>query len=220
MRFKITGDHRKVFENQKYIAFADVLPSSLLEEASCRIDTFLSSRLKRLIENVPPPELFKVGHDLWRQDETIKQLVQNRTLAQLAGGLLGKTPLLLAFDQVLRTTSQVGFPQANARSLQQISCIQPLAGAALLRLLGTSTSSPLLPTKPENVVFLAPDLPLPWELFFQEPHHTFLLITYASPKALYLLEKNDPHTHELKKLGYAFGDHICPPHHPLLYTLT
>ncbi len=217
MRFKITGQHRKVFESQKYITFENSLPSTLLEEASLQADTILSARLHRMIDNVSSPELFKVGRDLWRQNATIKRLVQNRTLAQLAGGLFGKKTLHLAFAQLLRTTSRIGFPGLTACPLQQISCIHPLAGAALIRLSGTNTSSPLLPTQPEDVVFLTPDLPIPWEIFFQEPHHSFLLIAYAPPRAQYLLNKQDVHTHDLKKLGYGFGDAICPPHHPILY---
>jgi hypothetical protein len=216
MRFKITGEHRKVFEQQRYIAFDDLLPKSLVEEAAAGIDALLSSRLRRLITAASPQELFKVGHDLWRQDPTIRRLVQNRALAQVAGELMKKTGLVLAFDQSLRTTSQVGFPGAQPHSLEHSSCIQPLAGAALVRLTGNSHHS-FLPAETTSVMFLAPDFLLPWEMFFQEPHHSFLLIAYAPPKALYLLEKNDPHTHELKKLGYAFGDHVGPPHHPILF---
>lgn len=218
MRFKITGHHRKIFETQKYITFENVLPITLVQEASLQADALLSKRLNHLIETTSAPELFKLGRDLWRQDETLKRLVHNRALAQIAGELFGHSALQLAYDQLLRTTSQPGYPGATTLSLQEISCIQPLAGAALIRLSGTSETYPLLPAKSEDVVFLSPTLSLPWELFFQEPQHSFLLIAYAPFKALYVLEKRDIHTHQLKKLGYGFGDSIHPPEHPLVYT--
>jgi hypothetical protein len=219
MRFKITGQHRRVFETQKYITFENVLPSNLIHEAALQADAILSQRFHRLIETASPSELFKIGRDLWRQDDTAKRLVQNRVLAQIAGGLFGHKTLQLAYDQLLRTPIQSAFPGATTLSLQEISCFQPLAGAALVRLLGTSLASPLFPTKSEDVVFLAPDLPIPWEVFFQEPHHSFLLIVYAPFKALYILEKRDLHTHAMKKLGYVFGDTIHPPEHPIVYTV-
>jgi hypothetical protein len=54
-------------------------------------------------------------------------------------------------------------------------------------------------------------------MFFQEPKRSFLMIGYAPAKALYVCEKNDPNLHFLKKLGYAFGDHLNTNFHPLLY---
>lgn len=218
MRFKITGDHRKVLEKQKFIEFEDVFSLDQIDEASRHIDQVLAQRSRKLIDTQSPQELFQVGHDLWRDDKTLQNFVCNRGLAQLAAQLFEQKTIYLAFDQALRTTRRPGFPAALPATLQQKSCIQPLAGGVLIRLSGESHPSSMLPKKRENVVLLSSNLLLPWEMFFQEPEQSFLLIAYAPAKALYVLEKNDPHVHLLKKMGYVFGDHLNAEHHPVLYT--
>jgi hypothetical protein len=216
MRFKVTGDHRKVLEKQKFIEFEDVFPLDQIDEASKHVDQVLAKRARQLIDTQSSQELFHVGRDLWRDDEIVKNLVCSRGLAQLAAQLFHHNVLHLAFDQALRTALRPGFPSATPATLQQKSCIQPLAGAVLIRLSGESHPSSMLPKKRENAVLFAPNLLLPWEIFFQEPHNSFLLIAYAPAKALYVLEKNDPNVHGLKKLGYVFGDNLNNQHHPIL----
>lgn len=216
MRFKITGEHRKVFEQQGFIAFENVLPKTLVEEAAVGVDTVLGARLKKLVDGASPDELFKVGRDVWRQDEVASRLVQNRAMAQVGADLFKESRLLLAFDQSLRTTADVGI-RMEPQTLAEMSCIQPLAGAVVVRLKGSAMPSSILPAAPTDVVFISPHYPIPWPLFFQESHHSFILIAYAPPKAQYLLEKRDLHTHELKKLGCAFGDRIRPPVNPIVF---
>jgi hypothetical protein len=217
MRFKITGEHRKVLEKQKYIEFEDLFSEEQLAPVSQHADQVLAKRGRQLITAQSATELFKLGRDLWRDDETVLNFVRHRGLAQLAGQLFNKKALHLAFDQALRTATRSGFPSAVPASLQQKSCIQPLAGAALIRLKGEDHAAPFFPKKKENVVFLAPDFIIPWEVFFQTPDESFLLVAYAPAKALYVLEKNDVHVHGLKKLGYGFGDSLNSSHHPILY---
>lgn len=217
MRFKITGDHRKVLEKQKFIEFEDVFRSDEIEKVSAHIDKVLSSRTRRLIETESCEELFHSGRDLWRDDAVLKDFICNRSLAQLAAQLFHQSVLHIAFDQALRTTSRPGYPGAAPMLLQQKSCIQPLAGAVLIRLSEAAHPLALLPKKRENAVLIDPHCLLPWEMFFQEPKSSFLLIAYAPAKALYVSEKNDPNLHFLKKLGYGFGDHLNNLHHPLLY---
>jgi hypothetical protein len=101
--------------------------------------------------------------------------------------------------------------------LNTVSSIQPLAGVLLFHLSGSSLPSPFLPSRPENVMVLSPDLTIPWEIFFQLPHQSYFLIAYAAPEAIYVLEKKDPHTHALKKLGYVFGDRLQNGHHPIVF---
>lgn len=217
MRFKITGEQRKVFEKQKYIEFENLFSLEQIEEISKQIDTLLSKRLHKLIENESPQELYKIGRDLWRDSSDIKNFVTHSTLAQIAGQLFHQDLMALAYDQILQTTIQTGLPSLTPSTLQQKSCIQPLAGGVLIRLQGDSKASHLLPQNPLNAVFIAPDLLIPWEMFFQEPSQSVLLITYAPLKARYVFEKTDIHTHALKKLGYAFGDNLNSTNHPVIY---
>ena len=217
MRFKVTGDHRKVLEKQKFIEFEDVFSLEEIEKASQHVDGVLAKKTKQLIDTQSCPELFHVGRDLWRDDPVLENFICNRGLAQLTAQLFQQKTLYLGFDQALRTTTRPGFPGATPATLQQKSCIQPLVGVVLIRLSGESDPLSMLPKKRENVVLMAPNLILPWEMFFQEPKRSFLMIGYAPAKALYVCEKNDPNLHFLKKLGYAFGDHLNTNFHPLLY---
>ncbi|HEX4839233.1 MAG TPA: hypothetical protein VFU89_02185 [Rhabdochlamydiaceae bacterium] len=274
MRFKVTGDHRKVLEKQKFIEFEDVFSLEEIEKVASHVDAVLAKRTKRLIESQSCSELFHAGRDVWRDDPVLQQFICNRGLAQLTAQLFQQNTLCLGFDQALRTTTRPGFPNQVPASLQQKSCIQPLAGVVLIRLLGdwgdtdplslysnnlknrefdkkgpqnfyseratiaerqgasenknseanltqskTDSSSCLsiLPKKRENAVLIAPSLIVPWEMFFQEPKRSFLMLGYAPAKALYVSEKNDLNLHFLKKLGYVFGDHLNTNFHPLLY---
>ncbi len=217
MRFKVTGDHRKVLEKQKFIEFEDVFTLEQIDEVSKHVDQVLAHRTRQLIDTQSSDELYKVGRDLWREDPVIRDFVLSRGLAGLAAQLFHQKVLHLAFDQALRTTLRPGFSAGSPATLQQRSCIQPLAGGILIQLSGSSNPLSMLPKKRENAVLIAPNLIIPWEIFFQEPHQSYLLITYAPSKALYISEKNDPHVHALKKLGYVFGDNLNTDQHPLLY---
>jgi hypothetical protein len=217
MRFKVTGDHRKVLEKQKFIEFEDVFSSDQIEEAAQHVDKVLGKRTRQLIDTQSCQELFHIGRDLWRDDPVLENFICNRGIAQLAAQLFQQKTLHLAFDQALRTTVRPGFPNATPATLQNRSCVQPLAGAVLIRLSGEAHPLSMLPKKRENAVLIAPNLILPWEIFFQEPQSSYLLIAYAPAKALYICEKNDPNLHFLKKLGYVFGDNLNTSHHPLLY---
>ncbi|HUD02096.1 MAG TPA: hypothetical protein VMR37_07190 [Rhabdochlamydiaceae bacterium] len=217
MRFKVTGDHRKVLEKQKFIEFEDVFSSDQIEEAAQHVDKVLGKRTRQLIDTQSCQELFHIGRDLWRDDPVLENFICNRGIAQLAAHLFQQKSLHLAFDQALRTTVRPGFPNATPATLQNRSCVQPLAGAVLVRLSGEAHPLSILPKKRENAVLIAPNLILPWEIFFQEPQSSYLLIAYAPAKALYICEKNDPNLHFLKKLGYVFGDNLNTSYHPLLY---
>ena len=217
MRFKVTGDHRKVLEKQKFIEFEDVFTLDQIDELSQHVDAVLGKRARQLIETQSSEELFKVGRDLWRDDELIKNISCNRGLAGLIAQLFHQKKLYLAFDQALRTTLRPGSTEGSPATIQQRSSIQPLAGGVLIQLAGTSNPLSMLPKKRENAVIISPELIIPWEIFFQEPSQSYLLITYAPDKALYIAEKRDLHVHALKKLGYVFGDKLNTDHHPLLY---
>jgi hypothetical protein len=149
-----------------------------------------STLLHRKITELLP----KKQHDLWRQDKDLEKIVLSRKLAEVAADLFKQPELRIAFDQYQKETSP--------RSLQQRSSLQPLIAALALPL-----DEPL-----SSAIYFSPTTPeqLP---FFSRP---LLLIAYCSNKTQYTLVKEDPHTHALKALGYAFGDSINSSTHPLL----
>lgn len=217
MRFKVAGVHREFFQKNGYIEFESVLPTEDLALLASHSDQALEKKVAHPLEHRSPSELYRAGRDLWRDDATVRKQVLSRSLAELAADIFKKKTLHLAFDQLLRTTTQTGFSNQIPSSLQAISSIQPLAGALLIHLSGTPISSEFIPSSRENVMLFSPNLVIPWEIFFQLPHQSYLLIAYAPAEALYVLEKKDPHTHALKKMGYVFGDRLQHAHHPIVF---
>ena len=119
MRFKVTGDHRKVLEKQKFIEFEDVFTLDEIETASKHVDQVLGKRAKQLIDTQSCVELFHEGRDLWRDDAVLKNFICNRGLAQLTAQLFQQNTLYLAFDQALRTTLRPGYPGADTATVQE-----------------------------------------------------------------------------------------------------
>ena len=215
MRFKIVGDHRNFLAKEKMIEFEDVFSLEQIVSLSHVVDQALAQKSRQLIETQSPDQLFKVGRDLWRDNSEIQQFVCNKRFAEIAAQLFDQKFLQLAFTQVFRSKAQTGLTLLPHSSLEQVSCIQPLAGAALIRLQEGEASS-LLPKKRENVVFITPDHLIPWNVLCQDQDQSFLLIAWAPARAVYVLEKQDLHTHEMKKLGYVFGDRLKGSLHPIL----
>jgi hypothetical protein len=101
--------------------------------------------------------------------------------------------------------------------LQKVSCFQPICGAVFLRLSDDPTPPPILPQKAGSTLFVGPNFPIPWSSFLQQTPSSFFLIAYCTDRTVYVLEKRDPHTHALKKLGYGFGDLLEEKTHPIIF---
>jgi hypothetical protein len=207
MRFKIPGDLHNFFSKNNYLELEDVFLPDEITKISNSIDEEL---IKRSSANP-----YKGRRDLWRDSGCIAKVVCSHKFARLAAQIFNQKFLQLGFDQVLQKSTESNYLLETTYSMQDISCIKPLLGGIVIQLKGESLKVPFLPQKKENIVFIAPQIPLPWDLILQ-PLQSFLLIAYARPKALYLFEKKDPYTHNLKKLGYGFGDHLTDPIHPIL----
>ncbi len=218
MRLKIAGSHRAFFQKQGYIELESLLKPEEVALLATEIDEVLEKRLSDQLSYKSAEDLYRVGHDVWRESEPLRKKILSRSFAEVGAELFKKTSLHIAFDQILRTGVKPSFPQKLPSTLNEITSIYPLAGALLFRLLKTATSSEFIPALPENGIYLSPDKIIPWELFFQFPHQSYLLIAYANPESVYILQKQDPHTHALKKMGYVFGDRLKNETHPLLCT--
>jgi hypothetical protein len=217
MRFKIAGSHREFFQKNGYIELEAALTPEEVSHLASAADTLLEKRALSQIEFRSAEELYRVGHDLWRGDETLRKKIVSRSFAEMGADLFKKESLHIAYDQLLRTGSKPGFPQKLPLTLNETTSIYPLAGALLIHLSGSSLPSHLIPSCHENVIYLSPDIVIPWELFFQLPHQSYLLIAYAIPESVYVLQPKDPHTHNYKKLGYVFGDRVTHNHHPIIF---
>ncbi len=222
MKFKITGHHRRFFDMNGFVEFENFFSPDDIDSLSESIDHLLIKRIDGFSQSTPPEKLFLFGRDLWRSDPKIALFVSLKKSADVATQLFNppsfnQRGVRLAFDQLFETTSSTTFSPYLPIPLQAASCIRPLAGFILLHLTGEPREAPFFPKKRENIVFVAPHALVKWENFFERPFQRFFIVAYAPVQAHYLLEKNDPHTHSLKRLGYAFGDLLTSEHHPLVY---
>lgn len=147
-------------------------------------------------------------HDAFRQTTQVAKWVRSRAPHLLAMQIFEQKAIRIAFDHF--------FPEeANATLVQNLltmSSIQPVIGGLILRLSGQKHTESPLPTAIGDVSFFAPTTPLP---SFQEG--AFLVIAYAKEKSQYVFNAQDPFTHQLKRLGYAFGDAVKSDTHPTIF---
>ncbi len=166
----------------------------------------------------PSSELYQAGYDLWRDNDTIKKTAQKNTFAMLASELFQVLPLRYAFDQYIYTTKGSPSPLSESFSLQDTSCLSPLAGALILPL--EDLIQPLsffpLPVKAGSGLYISPSLPIPWPQLFSVPGLRFIVIAFAMDKTFFRADTRDKHAVHLKKLGYAFNDLLHNSLHPIL----
>lgn len=199
MRYALTAEQKFFFSKSRYIEFENLLP-----EAACRQALELvEEQLRRL--KVPRTR------DLSRDLIMLRRLVVKQLPHSVACELLLAGPVRLAFDQFYSNLAL----QTGTVTLPSMSSLQPTLGGLLVRLSGTSmVEDPAwIPSQVGNASFLATDLPIDQTLLCQD---AFLLVVYCGEKSLYVLNPQDPYTHDLKGLGYVFGDMVQDATHPLL----
>ncbi len=219
MKFALASEHRDFFAKNAFIEFEELLSQDEVESLRQHIDEVLAKRLKIKksdLDRKSAQELFLAGRDLWRDDPAIKKQVAAPRLAEIASVLFKKKNLRLGYDQSWRTGPITGPPFLENFALQQISCLQTIAGGLILQLSPSPPPSFPFSHPAGSGIFIKPHFPLPFPSLFQIPRLHLLLIVYCGEKTLYVSEKNDPHTHALKKQGYVFGDLLRNDRHPLL----
>lgn len=192
----LSADQKAFFEKQGFIEF-----EGLVSEAEVAI-------LKRC----------KSQRDSSRDDPQIEKIVHSSLFAKIASELSLQKRLRFGYDE------QYFLPivETGRSTLNESNSIRGLACAMMICLEGESendaNSLPFtpFPKKPGNATFFLPTLHWDYSLFSKRPKQRFLLIAYATMRAVYAFEENDPHTHALKKLGYVFGDRLGEACHPIL----
>ncbi len=233
MKLAVNSEHRQYFRKNNHIEFDGLLNPVQLEEINRGLENVLAGRLNVKPQNVfreLPEKTFAAGRDVWRQDETLKKYVINKGLAEIASELIEYKPLRLAYDQFypsIAHTPSVLFEGPyrslimQPRSLKEISCIQGLLCGLVLCLTGepeTETKEgSIFPRTAGNGTFFNVEAVLDFHELFQEQTHRYLMIVYTHATSMYLLEENDPQTHDLKRQGYVFGDKLLDKLNPLVY---
>jgi hypothetical protein len=221
MRFALTADHCAFFNKHAFIELEGVLPLDQLADLKKNAEETLATRLRlpaAQISKRSTSELFLAGYDLWRDNDAIKKTTQKNAFARLALELFQTPSLRYGFDQLIYTTQGVPPLFSEPYTLQEISCLSPLAGALILPLEDLPHSLPFFPVPIHsgNGLFISSSLPIPWPELFATPKLRLLMIVYAMKKTHFRPDTRDPHAAHLKKLGYAFNDPLKNSLHPLL----
>jgi len=225
MKFTVDPKQQTFFSRKGYLELEPLFSEEELDAVAIEIDQALQQQLKTpqaRLSDQETKELFLLGRDLWRHDTEVKKLVFNKQLAQITASLLPPTGLRIAYDQAIRIGKNPGkSPLPSPTTLQKVSAFQSIVCGILIRL--TDGPAPKVsdffcpyPAKKGEMTLFKPDLPLSFDPLFQIPNQSLLLIAYCIPKTVYILEPNDPHTHRLKKEGYAFGDLLKNKTHPII----
>jgi hypothetical protein len=223
MRFAITADHRDFFTKNRYIEFEGILPLDQAALLKKHIEETIAKRLRispEKLQEKNAPELYFSGYDLWRDNEEIKKIAHKQAFASLASELMQTVPLRYGFDQYFATYKcNAASPYDLPFSLQDISCIYPLAGGLLLPLQDLSSPPTFfpLPLKAGDGLFISSTFALPWPHLFSTCGLCFFLIVFAAAKAFFRADSHDPHAVSLKKLGYVFNDQLKDAIHPIIF---
>lgn len=224
MRFAITADHREFFTKHHFIEFEQLFSLHDIETLHIQAENTIAMRLGTTVKQLKhrtASEVYQAAYDLWRDNKAIKKITHKHSLATLAADLLQVTPLRYGFDQYFTLTKEAVFPYHAPSSLQDISCLSPLAGALLVPLqdLPASLSFFPMPLKRGHTLFISPTFLLPWPQLFSSSGVCFLLIVFAHEKTRFCAYSHDPYAASLKKLGYVFNEILNDKLHPILYRI-
>lgn len=234
MRWTVSNQHFDFFLQNRFIEFEGLLNEKQIEELTSLCERGLCKRLhcaKESLMKKSPDAIYLKGHDLFRESAELQKLECLPKLAAIAAELTRETHLRLGYDQILKSTtkeissSETAFLKwfSKPPSIEQISSLQGVI-CGLLICLNDETCEPQeektieikcpLPRKAGSATFIHPSLALPINQLYTSNQAIYLLITYIGPRAVYIHQENDPHTHHLKALGYGFGDKLQEKHFP------
>lgn len=211
MKFSISLEQRNFLNQKGYIPFYALLSSLELKTLN---DALQSKKLN-------------AKHDLWRENDTIKQIVFSRRLVNLVYELTNTKPLRIAFDHYLpeksksmldveKKTSVEEFFE-NPIPLQDRISINPLVGMFLLILNTDADINEETTVTAGGGYFILPTTTFSLDELSLTPNQRLFLIGYGDSHSQYLYEIRDPEVHFLKTLGYVFGDKLNDHVHPILF---
>ncbi len=223
MRFALLDSYFDFFLKHQILQLEGLLSEEETKALSIQIETLLIKHLhQKPLDVASNIEIWKAGKDLWKESSEIKKILFRMQLGEITHFLFKKRPIRLAYSQVVFTGNKQDSLFSSPKTLEEISSIDPIFGGALLCLensleseeIETSNIPQLKRLKKGNVLFFSGKHPIPFPELFAQKGLKALLLCFAAGNIRYKLEPQDPHTHELKKTGHAFGDlieeEICP----------
>lgn len=177
-----------------------------LEDGALLLEEILTSDIQEKILAEADQMKDPLGRDLWRKSATMKKMAGNRPIVNVVSQLLGEKLIRLGFDQYLPKIDG-GYADwiQGTGSLRDISSFRGEMCAVLIPLTGVA-----------NALFVKPE----WKLELGEwinldvPHY---LVLYTTLKAQYVLNKQDPASADMVRLGYNNGDHLTEEINPVIH---
>ncbi|MGA8164614.1 MAG: hypothetical protein WB791_06265 [Waddliaceae bacterium] len=178
-----------------------------------------------------PGKSFEAGHNLWRVNPQIKDMISQSRFGAIVSQLIEKKPLRLGYDQFFPSLGEENEESeasryreflSTSRTLTQISSIQGILCGLFLSLSGNGRTlipggEGLFPTVAGNGVFFAPNQPIPFPALLHRRGYAYYLIVYVQVNSVYVRNRGDPHFWKLNKAGYQFGDRLIDERNPLIY---
>jgi hypothetical protein len=240
MKFTTSKEHRDFFQKNGWIEFEDLVLPDQLSLVNETIQEALRQRLHlssvHSLQKASPEKLFAHGRDLWRDNSFLQKWISQTQFGEIAAELMMKKPLRLGYDQFLPQSQEKSlspqketlspiystFLQKNL-SLQEVSCLSEVACAVVVALNSSenlqkeANSNDAFPHKKGNIVFLQPSSSIDWSALpkYHEEQDLYMFV-YTFSYSNYLLQPQDPHTHQLKRLGYIFNDKLSNKLHPII----
>ncbi|MGK5593927.1 MAG: hypothetical protein ACSNEK_01035 [Parachlamydiaceae bacterium] len=226
MKFSLEYLQRDFYRKNKAIELEGLLSSQLLASLQEGIQDASLEILPRNKTSFSQKDYFSKGRDLWRINAKIKKVVTNYGLAELVFQLSSEKPIRLAFDQLLPSleTSKdpSDYPSLYKKEIvQKLSAIQELLAVLIICVSGEGAAPDFadgdpFPSSPGNGVYLSPEYLIDFQKLYSRRNQIFFLVGYTKQRSQYFRVDEDPQGHELKKLGYVFGDRLNDSLHPIL----
>ena len=149
MKFAIEGVHRQFFRKHQALEVEGMLTKAQLNELNLQIEKGLEERLntkpKRAFQELPT-HIFSYGRDLFRSSDSLKKIILNSQLAEIASELIEFRPLRFGFDQLYCTVAEFYKDRDDfnpfkelalkPKPLKETTCIQGLLCGLMICLSG------------------------------------------------------------------------------------
>lgn len=224
MNFAVIGQHRDFFRKQQWIECEGMLSPAELGKVNAGVANALAHKLNMpaaAVLQTPAAQLLAAGRDLWRSNHSLKKILLHKNLASVGAALIEQQPLRYGYDQLFPASPQT-FDVGQPLTLEEMSCIQGVLCGAMLCVQQpqdepATEPSALFSLTPGNAVYFSPAFPIPFQDLVHRAGYIYLMIVYVKESAVYQSQDKDPHVHDLKRLGYYFGDRLSNHLNPLVY---
>ncbi len=223
MRLVLTSQQISFYREKGFIEFENLLSLEESKRARLSAKMFFEKTL-----NIAPDEFIshpvssfiEEGRDLFLQDAYLKKITLRRSLAEIASSLSQAKILRLGFEQVFYTNAQMYPPFASPFYPKDYFPLQGLEILLCIRLSFSkkeSEENSFLPKNQGSGLFFSPESLLDLRPIFTTSSQYFLWIGYVNKGARFIEKEKNSFSFYLKKQGYATGDLLKEPHHPIVF---